>query len=87
MDMEMEGEGEMDLEMEGEGDMDTVMDMEASLLQAFDLTQGWALIKASLQGADHPKGRQHGGRTEPTPSVASDLGAMRVLRICCSSQT
>lgn len=91
MDMEMEGEGEMDLEMEGEGEMDMdtdmVMDMEASMSQAFDLTQGWALIKASLQGADHPEGRQHGGRTEPTPSVASDLGAVCVLRICRSSRT
>lgn len=57
---EMEGEGEMDMEMEGEGEMDTVMEMEASLSQAFDLTQGWALIKASLQEADHPEGRQHG---------------------------
>lgn len=84
---EMEGEGEMDMEMEGEGEMDTVMEMEASLSRAFDLTQGWALIKASLQEADHPEGRQHGGRTEPTPSVASDLGTMRVLRICRSSRT
>ena len=73
--------------MEGEGEMDTVMEMEASLSQAFDLTQGWALIKASLQEADHPEGRQQGGRTEPTPSVASDLGTMRVLRICRSSRT
>lgn len=36
--------------------------METGLLQEFDLTQGWALIKGSLQGADHPEGRQHGGR-------------------------
>lgn len=54
MEEEMEGRGDGHGDG-GEGDMDTVMEMEASLSRAFDLTQGWALIKVSLQGADHPE--------------------------------
>ena len=102
MEMEMEEEGEMDLEMlmeeigdghgggdgHGNGDGDGGWgEMETGLLQEFHFTQEWALIKASLQEADHPEGTQHGGRTEPTSSVVSDLGAVGVLRICRSSLT
>ena len=100
--MEMEEEGEMDLEMlmeeigdghgggdgHGNGDGDGGWgEMETGLLQEFHFTQEWALIKASLQEADYPEGTQHGGRTEPTSSVVSDLGAVGVLRICRSSLT
>lgn len=50
-------------------DMDTVMDMEASLLQAFDLTQGWALIKASLR--------------EPTTQRAGSMEEGWSHALCC----
>lgn len=36
--------------------------METGLLQEFELTQGWALMKGSFQGADCTEGRQHRGR-------------------------